>query len=100
MLVTVRAGTELADFSANLRVPILIAKGRGHRTPQSSGTCCPSATVERSSPSTCTVRGGSSTRTRALPAGGSAAAGHRDGSRLVELQRHPFGRHFADAEPQ
>lgn len=31
MLVTVRAGTELADLSANFRAPILIAKGRGHQ---------------------------------------------------------------------
>ena len=31
VLVTVRAGAELADFSANLRAPILIAKGRGHQ---------------------------------------------------------------------
>ena len=27
----VRAGEELSDFSANLRAPILIANGRGHR---------------------------------------------------------------------
>ena len=27
--VTVRAGSELADFSANLRAPILISQGRG-----------------------------------------------------------------------
>jgi flagellar assembly factor FliW len=27
--VTVRAGSELADFSANLRAPILISKGQG-----------------------------------------------------------------------
>ena len=31
VLVTVRASTELADFSANLRAPILIAEGRGHQ---------------------------------------------------------------------
>jgi flagellar assembly factor FliW len=31
VLVTVRAGVELADFSANLRAPILIADGRGHQ---------------------------------------------------------------------
>ena len=31
VLVTVRAGSELADFSANLRAPILIAQGRGHQ---------------------------------------------------------------------
>jgi flagellar assembly factor FliW len=29
--VTVRAGDELEDFSANLRAPILIANGRGHQ---------------------------------------------------------------------
>jgi flagellar assembly factor FliW len=29
--VTVRAGSELADFSANLRAPILIAKGQGYQ---------------------------------------------------------------------
>ena len=29
--VTVRAGTELADFSANLRAPILISKGQGYQ---------------------------------------------------------------------
>src|SRR2546430_329252 len=29
--VTVRAGAELSDFSANLRAPILIANGRGHQ---------------------------------------------------------------------
>ena len=29
--VTVRAGTELADFSANLRAPILVWNGRGHQ---------------------------------------------------------------------
>jgi len=29
--VTVRAGGELADFSANLRAPILVAGGRGHQ---------------------------------------------------------------------
>jgi flagellar assembly factor FliW len=29
--VTVRGGTELADFSANLRAPILIAKGQGYQ---------------------------------------------------------------------
>ena len=29
--VTVRAGAELADFSANLRAPILIAKGQGYQ---------------------------------------------------------------------
>jgi flagellar assembly factor FliW len=29
--VTVRAGTELADFYANLRAPILVADGRGHQ---------------------------------------------------------------------
>jgi flagellar assembly factor FliW len=31
VLVTVRAGAELSDFSANLRAPILIAEGRGHQ---------------------------------------------------------------------
>jgi flagellar assembly factor FliW len=31
VLVAVRAGAELADFSANLRAPILIAEGRGHQ---------------------------------------------------------------------
>jgi flagellar assembly factor FliW len=29
--VTVRAGAELADFSANLRAPILISKGQGYQ---------------------------------------------------------------------
>jgi flagellar assembly factor FliW len=29
--VTVRAGAELSDFSANLRAPIVIANGRGHQ---------------------------------------------------------------------
>jgi flagellar assembly factor FliW len=29
--VTVRAGTELADFSANLRAPIVVAKGQGYQ---------------------------------------------------------------------
>jgi flagellar assembly factor FliW len=29
--VTVRAGNELADFSANLRAPILISKGQGYQ---------------------------------------------------------------------
>ncbi|MBE2316954.1 flagellar assembly protein FliW [Solirubrobacter sp. CPCC 204708] len=29
--VTVRAGTELSDFYANLRAPILIAEGKGHQ---------------------------------------------------------------------
>lgn len=29
--VTVRAGTELADFSANLRAPIIVWEGRGHQ---------------------------------------------------------------------
>ena len=29
--VTVRAGGELSDFSANLRAPILVAKGLGHQ---------------------------------------------------------------------
>jgi flagellar assembly factor FliW len=29
--VTVRAGTELADFYANLRAPILVAEGQGHQ---------------------------------------------------------------------
>jgi flagellar assembly factor FliW len=29
--VTVRAGSEPGDFSANLRAPILIANGRGHQ---------------------------------------------------------------------
>jgi flagellar assembly factor FliW len=29
--VTVRAGAELADFSANLRAPILVADGQGHQ---------------------------------------------------------------------
>ena len=29
--VTVRAGSELADFYANLRAPILIAEGQGHQ---------------------------------------------------------------------
>jgi flagellar assembly factor FliW len=31
VLVAVRAGAELSDFSANLRAPILIANGRGHQ---------------------------------------------------------------------
>jgi flagellar assembly factor FliW len=29
--VTVRAGAQLSDFSANLRAPIVIANGRGHQ---------------------------------------------------------------------
>jgi len=29
--VTVRAGGELAEFSANLRAPILVSEGRGHQ---------------------------------------------------------------------
>ena len=29
--VTVRAGSELSDFSANLRAPIIVCKGRGHQ---------------------------------------------------------------------
>jgi flagellar assembly factor FliW len=29
--VTIRAGSELADFSANLRAPILVAEGQGHQ---------------------------------------------------------------------
>ena len=29
--VTVRAGSELADFYANLRAPILVASGQGHQ---------------------------------------------------------------------
>jgi flagellar assembly factor FliW len=29
--VTVRAGAELSDFSANLRAPIIVCKGRGHQ---------------------------------------------------------------------
>ena len=29
--VTVRAGSELSDFSANLRAPILISEGQGHQ---------------------------------------------------------------------
>jgi flagellar assembly factor FliW len=29
--VTVRAGNELTDFTANLRAPILISKGQGHQ---------------------------------------------------------------------
>lgn len=29
--VTVRAGSDLADFSANLRAPIIVAEGRGHQ---------------------------------------------------------------------
>jgi flagellar assembly factor FliW len=29
VLVTVRTGSELSDFSANLRAPIVIANGRG-----------------------------------------------------------------------
>jgi flagellar assembly factor FliW len=29
--VTVRAGGELADFSANLRAPIIVSGGRGHQ---------------------------------------------------------------------
>ena len=29
--VTVRAGSELSDFSANLRAPIVISKGHGHQ---------------------------------------------------------------------
>ena len=31
VLVTVRAGAELSNFSANLRAPILIAEGRGYQ---------------------------------------------------------------------
>jgi flagellar assembly factor FliW len=31
VFVTVRAGSELTDFSANLRAPIVISKGRGHQ---------------------------------------------------------------------
>ena len=31
VLVTVRAGSELSDFSTNLRAPILISGGRGHQ---------------------------------------------------------------------
>lgn len=31
VLVTVRAGAQLSDFSANLRAPILIHGGRGHQ---------------------------------------------------------------------
>jgi flagellar assembly factor FliW len=31
VFVTVRAGTELSDFYANLRAPILIAEGQGHQ---------------------------------------------------------------------
>jgi len=29
--VTVRAGSELSDFSANLRAPILVSEGQGHQ---------------------------------------------------------------------
>jgi flagellar assembly factor FliW len=29
--VTVRAGAELSDFSANLRAPILVCNGHGHQ---------------------------------------------------------------------
>ena len=29
--VTVRAGSELSDFSVNLRAPIIVCKGRGHQ---------------------------------------------------------------------
>ena len=29
--VTVRAGSELSDFSANLRAPIIVCKGKGHQ---------------------------------------------------------------------
>jgi len=29
--LTVRAGASPADFSANLRAPILVAEGRGHQ---------------------------------------------------------------------
>jgi flagellar assembly factor FliW len=35
--VTVRAGAELTDFSANLRAPILIAKGQGHQVINEAG---------------------------------------------------------------
>ena len=31
VFVTVRAGAELADFSVNLRAPIVISGGRGHQ---------------------------------------------------------------------
>ncbi len=31
VLVTVRAGSELSDFFANLRAPIVVANGRGHQ---------------------------------------------------------------------
>ena len=31
VLVTVRASSELSEFSANLRAPIVIAQGRGHQ---------------------------------------------------------------------
>jgi len=31
VFVTVRAGSELSDFSANLRAPIVISGGRGHQ---------------------------------------------------------------------
>ena len=31
VLVTVRAGSELADFSANLRAPILVSNGQGYQ---------------------------------------------------------------------
>jgi flagellar assembly factor FliW len=31
VFVTVRAGSELSDFSANLRAPIVISQGRGHQ---------------------------------------------------------------------
>ena len=29
--MTVRAGAELTDFSANLRAPIVVAEGQGHQ---------------------------------------------------------------------
>src|SRR3954469_3562391 len=37
VFVTVRAGTELSDFYANLRAPILIAEGQGHQVINESG---------------------------------------------------------------
>jgi flagellar assembly factor FliW len=35
--VTVRAGTELSDFYANLRAPIVVADGRGHQVINEAG---------------------------------------------------------------
>jgi len=51
--VTVRAGATPADFSANLRAPILVADGRGHQVINEASDVSvraplfPDATVER-----------------------------------------------------